>query len=145
MHYFFYLYETDLIYNDLNLEDIFQFVTKNVKISFLQIWHFLLFFNMYSNDMYVYVPFMTSWRFLSRGPSLLRSSVLMDSRQSGGSGSVSKSGSHVPVGKVWEAEVETSEVAAMFDDVVTADLLPAMSCIEVAGLSKEELKNEIEN
>ena len=31
----------------------------------------------------------------------------------------------------------------MFDDVVTADLLPAMSCIEVAGLSKEELKNEI--
>ena len=71
--------------------------------------------------------------------------MLIDSRQSGGSGSVSKSGSHVPVGKVWEAEVETSEVAAMFDDVVTADLLPAMSCIEVAGLSKEELKNEIEN
>ena len=35
--------------------------------------------------------------------------------------------------------METSEVAAMFDDVVTADLLPAMSCIEVAGLSKEEL------
>ena len=34
MHYFFYLYETDLIYNDLNLEDIFQFVAKNVKISF---------------------------------------------------------------------------------------------------------------
>ena len=76
---------------------------------------------------------------------MLRSSVLMDSRQSGGSGSVSKSGSHVPVGNEWEVVAVTSEVAAMFDDVVTADLLPAMSCIEVAGLSKEELKNEIEN
>ena len=34
MHYFFYLYETDLIYNDLNLEDIFQFVTKMSKYLF---------------------------------------------------------------------------------------------------------------
>ena len=42
MHYFFYLYETDLIYNDLNLEDIFQFVTKNVKISFFANLTFLL-------------------------------------------------------------------------------------------------------
>ena len=67
----------------------------------------------------------------------------MDSRQSGGSGSVSKSGSHVPVGKEWGVVAVTSEVAAMFDDVVTADLLPAMSCIEVAGLSKEELKKKM--
>ena len=51
MHYFFYLYETDLIYNDLNLEDIFQFVTKNVKISFFANLTFFARFNMYSNDM----------------------------------------------------------------------------------------------
>ena len=51
MHYFFYLYETDLIYNDLNLEDIFQFVTKNVKISFFCKFDIFARFNMYSNDM----------------------------------------------------------------------------------------------
>ena len=44
------------------------------------------------------------------------------------------------MGKEWEEVTSEAEEDAMVE-AVTADRLPAMSCIEVAGLSKEELKN----
>ena len=85
---------------------------------------------------------MTSCRFRSLGFNWFNSSWLIDSRQSGGSGSVSKSESPKKdvVGKEWEEVTSEAEEDAMVE-AVTADRLPAMSCIEVAGLSKEELKN----